>query len=98
MVLKCVSLCATWQGDYTIEDNVMIGLVNDLEERNEMFHVKIMKDKFTYVNRRSTCPIEERLMVWWENSFERKKIVYFSLCEDVGVLEGELKIKDRADK
>ena len=33
-----------------------------------------------------------------ENVLERKNIVYFSLLEDLGVLQGERKIKQRADK
>ena len=37
-------------------------------------------------------------MIRLKNGCERKKIVYFSLCEDVGVLQGELKIEQRADK
>ena len=31
-----------------------------------------------------------------ENGLERKKIVYFSLWKDVGVMQGVLKIKQRA--
>ena len=30
-----------------------------------------------------------------ENGLERKKIVYFSVCEDVGVLQEDLKIKNQ---
>ena len=36
-------------------------------------------------------------MITLENGFERKKVVYFILSEDMQVLEGELKIKQRAD-
>ena len=35
-------------------------------------------------------------MIRQESGHERKKLVYFSLWEDVGVLQGELKIKQRA--
>ena len=31
-------------------------------------------------------------------SFERKKIAYFSLSEEEGILQGQLKIKQRATK
>ena len=33
-----------------------------------------------------------------ENGIERKKIGYLSVWEDVAVLQGELKIEQRADK
>ena len=37
-------------------------------------------------------------MTGLENGLERKKIVSFSLWDDVGFLQGELKIKQRASK
>ena len=37
-------------------------------------------------------------MIRLENGLERKKIIYFLLREEVGVLQGELTIKQRADR
>ena len=36
-------------------------------------------------------------MIRLENDVERKKTVYFSLWEDVGILQGEVKIEQRGD-
>ena len=37
-------------------------------------------------------------MIRLEEGLERKKMIYFSLFEDVGVLQGELKVIERDDR
>ena len=50
------------------------------------------------LQRTSAIYTGETLVTRLENCLGRKKIVYFSLWEDVGVLQGKLKFKQRADK
>ena len=45
---------------------------------------------------KSIFPTGETLMMRLENGFEKKKVVYFSLWEDLGALQGELEVEQRA--
>ena len=75
----------------------MTTLENDLEGR-KMYHVIILKDRFFVCNLKNTCHTGETLMTRLGNGLERKKMVHFSLWEDVEVLQRELKIEQRAHK
>ena len=48
-----------------------------------------------YVILKSSYSREETLITRLENGLERKKIAYFLLLEEVGILQGVLKIKIR---
>ena len=51
-----------------------------------------------FVTWQSTCTAGVTLMIALENGLEKKKILYISFGEDTGVLQGKLKIKQRAAK
>ena len=52
----------------------------------------VLKSRFLYIIWKNTCTTGKTLMNRLGNSLE-KKIVHFSLLEDAGVLQGEMKIK-----
>ena len=63
-----------------------------------MFHIIVLKGRFMYVISNRTCTTGKTLMLRQENGLERKKKSLFYLWEDVGILQGKLKIEWRGDK
>ena len=55
-----------------------------------MFPVMVLNIGFV-CGLKSICTTDETLMIKTENGLERKKIAYFSLKEDVSVLQEDLK-------
>ena len=49
MVMKCMSLCATWPSTCTIWGSIIMALEKGHETKENMFHVMVMKDGFFFI-------------------------------------------------
>ena len=57
-----------------------------------------LKGRFLYIIWKVLVLQKATLIITLQNGLGKKKVVYFSLWEDVGFLQGELGIKQRANK
>ena len=76
----------------------MTALENGLERKKINISYNNLERWVFVCSLKNTCPKEETLMIRLENVLDRKKRVYVSYWEDVGVLQEEFKIEQRTDK
>ena len=63
-----------------------------------MFDVMLFKDRFCMYLEKVLALLGATPNDWTRSGLDHKKIVYLSLWEDVGILQEELKVKQRANK